>query len=141
MQARLTAAQMRQEAQRREEESKRKEEEEVKEKKRKRQAASQPEEVKAPVRANAPPPAEAQVNDDLIDEWTIVGKRVIRHFRTPRLVTFTPFNASCPVDPNKLKAKRITHCIGVETGEIIECEDDWKRVVIHILTSLGQVKN
>ena len=78
------------------------------------------------VKASTPPPAEARVNDGLVDEWIIIGKRVIRQFRKPRLVTFTPHNTGCPVDPNRLKARRVTHCINVETGEIVECEDDWK---------------
>ena len=94
VQARLTAAQMRQEAQRREVEDKRRKEEELKEKKRKRQGPSQPGEARPPVKANAPPPAAARVqtgaqaSDDLNDEWVVTGKRVIRHIRNPRFVTF-----------------------------------------------------
>ena len=41
-------------------------------------------------------------------------------------MALTPHHTGCPVDPNRLKARRVTHCINVETGEIVECEDGWK---------------
>ena len=74
---------------------------------------------------NAPPPLEARVKEEE-DEWEIRGNRVICYHRKPRKMTFTPVNTRCPVNFNKLKSKRVTHCINLETGEIRECVDEWR---------------
>ena len=73
----------------------------------------------------APPPPGARVKEPE-DEWEIRGKRVIRYHRKPRKVTFTPVGAGCPVDVSKLKPKRVTHSINLDTQVIQECVDEWR---------------
>ena len=41
-------------------------------------------------------------------------------------MTFTPVNSRCPISYDKLKSKRVTHCINLETGDIKECVDEWR---------------
>ena len=52
--------------------------------------------------------------------------KVICYHRKPRKMTFTPVNTRCPVNYTKLKSKRVTHCINLETGAIMECVDEWR---------------
>ena len=131
MQERLTAAQMRQEAgeeKRRKEESK----EEVTRKKRSREETNprtghftaseanprrseeKKEETDRPNLHMAPPPPGARVKEEQ-DEWEIRGNKVICYHRKPRKMTFTPVNTKCPINYTKLKSKRVTHCINLET--------------------------
>ena len=74
----------------------------------------------------APPPPGARVKEELEDEWEVRGRRVIRHHRKPRKVTFTPVGTNCPVDVSKLKSKRVTHSINLESQVIQECVDEWR---------------
>ena len=111
------------------EEKRRKEEskEEVNKKKRSREEATpkgnQREEAPQPNVHMAPPPAGARVKEEE-DEWVVKGNKVICFHRKPRRTTFTPVNTRCPVDYTKLKSKRVTHCINLETGAIVECVDE-----------------
>ena len=73
----------------------------------------------------APPPPGARVKEEE-DEWEIRGNRVICHHRKQRRMTFTPVNTKCPINYDKLKSKRVTHCINLETGDIKECVDEWR---------------
>ena len=87
----------------------------------------EPEKLKPQVNFRTPPPVQARVDDDLVDEWIVQGNKAIRQRREPRQVTFTPFNAGCPVDLNRNGARRVTHSINVETGEIEDLEGDLEK--------------
>ena len=63
------------------------------------------------------------------DWWEIRGRRVIRHHRKPRKVTFTPVGTGCPVNVSKLKPKRVTHSINLDAQAIQESVDDWNRTM------------
>ena len=126
MQARLTAARLRQEAR---EEKGRSDEgnDEVTWRKRSREEAnprmSEEKKEEARPKFNAPPPAEARV--DLQDEWTLRGNNVTCLLRRPRRELFCPTGGGCPVSWQKLKGKRTTQVIMNANGEIREYVDDW----------------
>ena len=63
-----------------------------------------------------------------MDQWIVRGRSIIREFRTPRQMTFTPRGSGCPVDASRLKAKRVTHSIRIDDAEgaIQVTEDDWR---------------
>ena len=52
---------------------------------------------KPQVNFRTPPPFQARVGDDVVNEWTVIGNEVIRQHRKPRQVALTPFNAGRPV--------------------------------------------
>ena len=50
------------------------------------------------------------------DHWTQFGRRLRRWHLTPRLVTFTPVNTGCPVDPDDLADNRRTFAFNLQQG-------------------------
>eukprot|EP00959_Pyramimonas_sp_CCMP1952_P142095 2974391-Pyramimonas_sp.AAC.1 len=57
------------------------------------------------------------------DEWIIKGNKVICQHRRPRKELAFPTSGGCPVDWDKLKPRRFTHAIMINSGVIHEHED------------------
>ena len=60
------------------------------------------------------------------DYWTQYGKKLRRWHLTPRLVTFTPVNTGCPVDPAILDDKRNTFAFNLQLGISVDEHDTWR---------------
>eukprot|EP00959_Pyramimonas_sp_CCMP1952_P281604 5886049-Pyramimonas_sp.AAC.1 len=55
------------------------------------------------------PPAAVANFQGRRDQWTQRGQSLKRWHFVPRLVTFTPANTDCPVDPDRLDDRRRTY--------------------------------
>eukprot|EP00959_Pyramimonas_sp_CCMP1952_P040623 849419-Pyramimonas_sp.AAC.1 len=69
------------------------------------------------------PPAAAANGQHRRDQWTQQGQSLKRWHFVPRLVTFTPANTDCPVDPDSLEDRRRTYAINARHGLAIDRTD------------------
>eukprot|EP00959_Pyramimonas_sp_CCMP1952_P104819 2190902-Pyramimonas_sp.AAC.1 len=72
-------------------------------------------------------PAAAVANfQERRDQWTQHGQSLKRWHFVPRLVTFTPANADCPVDPDRLDDRRRIYAINTRHRLTIDRTDSWR---------------
>eukprot|EP00959_Pyramimonas_sp_CCMP1952_P175082 3658717-Pyramimonas_sp.AAC.1 len=72
------------------------------------------------------PPAAVANFQERRDQWTQQGQSLKRWHFVPRLVTFIPANADCPVDPDILDDRRRTYAINIQHGLTVDRTDSWR---------------